>query len=163
MTIERQKELADNLIYKLRAIDPTCIVAGGAPRDWYFGNTATDIDIYVHCNGSPKHQSARLKALGFDCKRLGKDTDESNIIYLQNPNIMGVFDITGLEFKVQVIFLSISTFKLLDTFSLSICKSWYTPERGIGLDTDFKLTEKQRLYSGLVCSTTCRESISKRF
>lgn len=38
MTIEQQKATAQSVYEKLKVIDPHCVLAGGAPRDWYFGN-----------------------------------------------------------------------------------------------------------------------------
>ena len=146
--IKTQKEFADCLIYKIRAIDPYCIVAGGAPRDWHFCKEATDIDIYIYSNHRNVIVEKQLTALGFELERLGVNTEESANTY-SNPNITGVFEILNLQFKAQVIVLNISTFKLLDTFCLSICKAWYTPERGVNLTTDFKLTEK----SGVIFRT----------
>jgi len=47
MTIEKQKEVANYFLKKLQDRDYRCMVAGGAPRDWYIGRTAKDIDVFV--------------------------------------------------------------------------------------------------------------------
>lgn len=46
--IEHQKFVADTILYKLFPIDPYCICAGGAPRDWYLGKVASDLDIFIY-------------------------------------------------------------------------------------------------------------------
>ena len=45
-TIEQQKLVADKVLNQLYLICPEAIVAGGAPRDWYLGKPANDIDVY---------------------------------------------------------------------------------------------------------------------
>lgn len=40
MNIEKQKDVANIIYDRLRLADPHCILAGGAPRDWYFGKEA---------------------------------------------------------------------------------------------------------------------------
>jgi tRNA nucleotidyltransferase/poly(A) polymerase len=46
ITIDLQKIVADDVLEKLFSIDPHAIVAGGAPRDWFMGNLASDIDVF---------------------------------------------------------------------------------------------------------------------
>jgi tRNA nucleotidyltransferase/poly(A) polymerase len=43
-----QQSVADSLLARLEAIDPHCIIAGGAPRDWYLGRLANDLDVYLY-------------------------------------------------------------------------------------------------------------------
>ncbi len=52
MTIEKQLDIADKIYDKLKIVDPYCILAGGAPRDWYFNNPARDLDFYFTSIGS---------------------------------------------------------------------------------------------------------------
>lgn len=46
--IDYQKSVADIVLSKLELLDRYCIIAGGAPRDWYLGMEATDIDVYLY-------------------------------------------------------------------------------------------------------------------
>lgn len=141
MSIEKQMKVADEVINKLRAVDPFCIVAGGAPRDWYFGNIANDIDVYIWQQHDTKHSKIKqLKYAGFDCSPVGYEDNRE--MYEKNAMIEAVFNTSGYEFPVQIISLSCKTFKVVDTFPFSICQAWYTPERGIQLERNFKLTEK---------------------
>ena len=46
MNLLRQKALTREVMETILPISPTAIVAGGAPRDWYFNNQAQDVDIF---------------------------------------------------------------------------------------------------------------------
>lgn len=143
--IEQQKQLADMLINKLRAFDPYVLLAGGAPRDWYFGNEASDLDIYVYQQGdycTSRSIERRLNSLGFTYNFLAFNEFQEN--YEKNENIRYVIDIHGFDTTVQLIILKTPTWGIVDTFPLSICKIWYSPERGIVPTTDFKLSVKTK-------------------
>lgn len=47
-TVLEQKDIARELLCKLEITDPNCILAGGAPRDWWFDKVANDLDFYVY-------------------------------------------------------------------------------------------------------------------
>lgn len=143
--IEQQKELADMLINKLRAFDPYALLAGGAPRDWYFGNEASDLDIYVYQQGdycTTRSVKSRLDSLGFTYSFLEFKAFQEK--YEKNENIRCVINIQGFDTPVQLIILKTPTWGIVDTFPLSICKIWYSPERGIVPTTDFKLSVKTK-------------------
>lgn len=140
-TIESQMNLADEVIHKLRAVDPSCIVAGGAPRDWHFGNIANDIDIYIwqphKTRGAKENQ---LNAAGFNVSTVSFDINHE--MYKKNSMIDYVFNAEGYDEKVQIISLNESTYKVVNSFPFSICQAWYIPERGIQLEKNFRITEK---------------------
>lgn len=141
LIIEDQKDVADTLIRKLRAIDPYCILAGGAPRDWYFDKPASDLDIFVQVIGAGASRFVKqLKALGLETKSVGEKFEN----YKTNPNLVTVQEFNGFPVSVQIIAVLEPTFKLLDTFPVSISKAWYTPERGCNYHEDFKLSVKTK-------------------
>lgn len=45
--IQKQKKLAFSVLEKLKELGFFAVVAGGAPRDWFFNRPAKDIDIFV--------------------------------------------------------------------------------------------------------------------
>ena len=52
MSIEKQKEVTSNVLNVLRKAGfSDVLVCGGAPRDWYMGNEANDVDVYVGASG----------------------------------------------------------------------------------------------------------------
>ena len=65
MSIEVQKAKADWVLDKLSRWD--CAVAGGCPRDWYFGEVGKDIDVFIA--GSPSKEELE-EALGFEISPL---------------------------------------------------------------------------------------------
>jgi len=47
LPISVEKSIADEVLSRLEVIDPTCILAGGAPRDWWLGQSCNDLDFYI--------------------------------------------------------------------------------------------------------------------
>ena len=46
-SIEHQKAVAKEVLNKLKIVDIFAMLAGGACRDWYLNNEASDLDFYV--------------------------------------------------------------------------------------------------------------------
>src|SRR5690606_11152192 len=71
VSIAKQKQIADFVLDKVEYFDHSCILAGGAVRDWYFEKPASDLDIFFHyrTNTTLRHIYALLeKAFGSDIK-----------------------------------------------------------------------------------------------
>lgn len=125
-TIENQMKIADEILKKLETFDPTCILAGGAPRDWYFGKVATDLDFFVHWK--PKYQQWRyqaiLESLGFKVsEKSGANIPDH---YGRNPHLITVFEFTYKGEKVQVMFMGETTHHcVVPLFPFGICQAWY--------------------------------------
>lgn len=135
------------------------IVAGGAPRDWYMGMPATDIDIFLF--GSTISQTQLVEFMereGFGVislvKRKAAPTDEE---YYTNPKIKWVFDgqldlrpsiddgVYPVKFQIIVTQQCESVAALLATFPVEISKfTWnhltgkVTGEPGALLDVQHK-------------------------
>jgi hypothetical protein len=145
--IKQQKQLADTILQKLEAADPDAICAGGAPRDWFFDKPARDIDIFMY-QGSEyctmNNIGRKLKACGFDVSMKGFSADEFTAVYQKNPDIRAVYNVncsdgTTTTTPVQIIVMKKSTYSLLDSFPLSICKVWYK-DGYVNTTTDFDIT-----------------------
>ena len=138
MSIDEQQAIADEVLKRLAVFDPYAIVAGGAPRDWYLGMKANDIDVFINFNSIYTQTTLRgiLRSLGFDAKPLEFNAKAKD--YKLNPHLKWVFDVKGFEYPVQLIFVNNNTFKTIDTFPLDICKIWYKTERGIVPTKAFK-------------------------
>jgi hypothetical protein len=131
MIIERQKEIADDLLYRLEQIDPYCILAGGAPRDWYNGNEANDLDFYIYGYEWPTHlildRLARVGITGL--KSLGGKPSEDNI-YSTMKSLRAVFESTIAGIKVQIMIMNDPTFRsVVNSFGVTISKFWYKAGR----------------------------------
>lgn len=146
MSIAKQKEVATKVIERLSIIDPYVILAGGAPRDWYFEKEASDLDFYLHMGG--KTQSARMKQLNLalgDMTIKWERKDSFNLdLYKTMKFLQGIYETEIDGIKVQVMNLQDEgdTFKVVDSMSCSICKAWWKPEAGIRVHQDFNLTVK---------------------
>ena len=132
-----QMELADSILRKLFPLDPYAIVAGGAPRDWYFGEDAEDIDVFFHDINSSTVVREKLKHLGFDVSH-GNEGEFLPPHYKMNPNLKAVFDCVVDGQKVQFLNMNLPTFKsVVPEFPLSICKAWYKNGK-LKVDKDFQ-------------------------
>ena len=126
--IEKQKNVADNLLAKLELADPFCIVAGGAPRDWYLGKQASDIDVFIHLKEGLTRGVAIewLDKLGFnDYEFLGREILDDSM-YKSNPYLKYVIEGHLEDVRYQVMIMKEPTFKsVIPEFPISMSKIWY--------------------------------------
>lgn len=124
--IEHQKEVALKLLHKLEGADPYAILAGGAPRDWYFNKPCNDLDFYVHLQyATIAFEELRMKRLGLEVTRLefkGSLPEEYKCMEDLTRIYEGVYE--GVNFQVMV--MKTSTFKsVIPKFGASVCKAWW--------------------------------------
>lgn len=146
-TIQRQKMVANWALECIEKFDPTCIVAGGAPRDWYFNKGASDIDLFFHFReNSLSWQVKDLleNSLGVIVSQKGGDDFPEH--YKRNPNLRRVFEISRDGVKVQFMEMDKPTWDVVGKFPISISKAWYKGE-SIKLEKDFLVGEK---YSAII-------------
>lgn len=125
--IELQKTIASEVLGIIEWIDPTAIIAGGAPRDWYFGNTATDIDVFFHFRNdlSTIRIEEILKSFGLNVCRTN-DGNGLPDIYKKNPMLRCVYDLEYGGEQIQLLLMLEPTFySVIKHFPLNICKVWY--------------------------------------
>jgi len=124
--IEHQQWVADTVIDMLYPIDPYTIVAGGAPRDWYLGKPATDVDVFFHSAVDSITQiEEMLKRVGLTLLHCSRG-DCIPAWYKLNPNLIAVYDTEIEGVKVQIMQMRKSTFSsVVPEFPLSISKVWY--------------------------------------
>jgi len=152
MTVEDQKRIAKDIMDKVKIIDPYAILAGGAPRDWYFGNLCNDLDIYYYSTGQtisvakgqleclfPDHSITNLS------ERYENSVvqDEHMSMYNSMKFIRRVFETTVDGVRVQFIQLSEDRrqFDVVNAMDVSICQCWYNHYKDeIILSRNFKLT-----------------------
>lgn len=125
--IKKQKAIADRVLEKIELMDPSAIVAGGAPRDWHFDREAKDLDVFLYWrkdlnNGFLKNT---LEKLGFNVSRKAWDESCEKPGYKRNEIIHSVWDSEVDGFPVQFIICRSPTFGVVETFPLSICQAWY--------------------------------------
>lgn len=168
MDIEQQKQLADDILLRLLPVDPFAIVAGGASRDWYLGNPANDLDIYLHVG---KHYTRDLihqilEHIGMNVSKEKTKEDVSDH-YEKNCNLEAVYDIGGLDMPVQLMLMSEPTFKcVVPQFPLSLCQAWYKNGKvSVGKDFLISLRHKVLYKTNQVYGDESRyiKKICKRF
>jgi hypothetical protein len=127
--IDAQKSIANGVLERLSVVDPSCILAGGAPRDWYFGETASDLDFFVYLRGDlswgslNKQLKRALPDVKFSERDFRKEVPE---LYKKNPHLRAVLDFEQQGQACQLIVMNKPTFQcVVDHFPLSICKVWY--------------------------------------
>lgn len=153
MDIKKQKEVAEYVYSRLEIIDPYCILAGGAPRDWYFGTTANDLDFYYvstastigACKGQLEKSFPGVEITMLMDKR-GPHEDS---LYKCMPNLVRIFEALIDGIKVQFIQLSDvgcynSQFKVVTNMDVSICKIAYKAGK-FKIHKDFKKTVASKI------------------
>jgi hypothetical protein len=129
--IAHQQKVADLVLKQLFTIDPFSIVAGGAPRDWYLGKPATDIDAFFYDGRGYTLKTIKqmLESAGFEITQI-KLGDKIPELYKKNPSLKGVFEANINGITVQMMRMSKPTFDcVLPNFPLSICHIWYKNNR----------------------------------
>ena len=127
MNVEKQKRITDFVLGRIYPISQSAIVAGGAPRDWYFGRSANDIDIYFY---RPDLETSlavcsTFYRVGFTIRQIGAEFT-NHPLYEKNAMIERVFDCEFSGLKFQFIQMNQKTFtSVVKNFPLNICMIWY--------------------------------------
>ena len=153
MNVQEQKDIGKELLDKLSILDPCVVIAGGAPRDWYLGKEANDLDIYLsyHPNltlGTNAKVIEDLLCLGKNnLETLGVQFDENkdrNTEYAINPDVRCVYEFDYKGIKVQIINMHTEFVKVED-FCFSICQAWTKDCERIHVTNDFKYSVDHKI------------------
>jgi len=130
MDIQDEKDLAEEILDAITIICPHTILAGGAPRDWYMGNTCNDFDFYFSLDPdstmtSNTEQLSRILPKGM--VRVKDLEVRSDIMYKHMKDLRRIHYYTYKGREVQLIQLDRlkSVFNAVDNMSCSICKVWW--------------------------------------
>jgi hypothetical protein len=145
MSLDKQKALADGILSGLKVISPYAILAGGAPRDWYFSEEAKDLDFYLYSSAITVNAAKKqiASALGISADRVVHKAEHEVGVYQTMKCLRRIFDVYDYHMPVQIMQLQEPSdeFKVVDSMSTSICRVWY--EGGeIHKTKDFLLTAK---------------------
>ncbi len=134
--IQHQKKVALAVMKVLMYFDTRVILAGGAPRDWYLGNPAKDLDFYFYI--PEKLSSADISDIvsGIVGNFILSESEVSDGYYHNNPEIFmvydGVFSLdigdTMEEIQLMQMKSPIVPASLVDDFSLSLSKIWVSSD-----------------------------------
>lgn len=125
--IEQQKSVALEILHKLEITDPNCILAGGAPREWWFGKEANDLDFYVYWGEHTTcgEDKRRLDLLGLKGYRL-MDRNPLAELYGSIKELRRVWEIDYKGEKIQIMVMSCPTFNcVINRFGCSVSKIWW--------------------------------------
>ena len=144
MKIEEQKGVADELLDAIEKACPHVILAGGAPRDWYFGNPCNDLDIYYSLDpeNTMGADTAILKYVLPEGMVLNKSvTPHLNPLYKKMEALRRISTYTYRGMSVQLIRVhkQSDVYKVVGNMDCSICQVWYKNKK-IGLYRNFKTT-----------------------
>ena len=132
----KQMGLANEVLGDIFPIDPHAIVAGGAPRDWWFDMACRDIDVFFYrpdlgCTGDVK---AVFESVGIKLDSISPtfvddgdvSTPEGHSTYFLNPHILHVFESTIKGQQFQFIQMAEPTFtSVVPHFPLNMSRIWY--------------------------------------
>ena len=126
MDVAGQKEEATELLSKLRLVDPFAMIAGGAPRDWYFNTPAKDLDVYMRL---PNHNTIGLVTslavmVGItDFSPIDKIKEST---YAELPNLKWVFEgrYNGIKVNLMVMEKGVQE-EIIKDFDVAICRAWF--------------------------------------
>lgn len=152
MTIEQQKATAQSVYEKLKVIDPHCVLAGGAPRDWYFGNECNDLDFYYVSTATTINacrnqlqkvfKDVEIKTLSEIHESSSSGAREMSKLYRKMPSLIRVWQckINGMDVQFIQLAEPGDQFKVIGYMDVSICKIWADINMNIRLTESFKKT-----------------------
>ena len=129
---------AKRMLGNLRVLCPSAVVAGGAPRDWYFGKPAKDIDCYV-TDVKLEQVESLFKMIGVKIKEIKKGENRGAYAHDNNLEMVLDFRYMFLDFQLMLI-QGTMVGRMIDRFPVSICKIEYD---GTNVDPsyEFKVAE----------------------
>ncbi len=139
---ELHRNAADKALQMMKTIDTSAIVAGGAPRDWYLGKPASDIDLYfVSKETRFDFLRLQLEQVGFDIEEVNRPVEH----YLSNPDLIYIFESKINQIPLQIMLVRGAALRLIEKFPLSICLIWYKDN-----ETYFTSDFLQTAHSGVI-------------
>ena len=126
--IKHQQDVVKELTTWFWALAPIC--AGGAPRDWYHGNYAKDLDLFTSITSRPHQIVSYIKSsipeiLHIEVKD-GKDLPDH---YKGNPDLLCVYDIFYRGEDIQLIQIKSNKQDYINNFPCSLSKIWFDTEQ----------------------------------
>ena len=139
-----QKNAARDLLKGLEIISPHSILAGGAPRDWFFGRKANDLDFYFSVEESLTQRAVQgqlNQVLPKNVEFIEAKDFPVDPMYKHMENLKRIWYLEYKGIPVQLIQMKSApdVFGVVDKMSCSICKVWWK-NGDIVPEKDFILT-----------------------
>lgn len=119
--VKQQIDRTDSILNELKPFLINPIVAGGAPRDWYFNVKAKDIDIFVDPQETIELMS-KITELG--CTEITEQTGENLPEHYRSDYITSVISFNYQRTAIQIIVKNTTESPLLN-FPCSLCLITY--------------------------------------
>lgn len=137
-------------------------IMGGAPRNWYLGKPAIDIDVFFTVKVKKVDKTLSLKRLldlfsasvHVDFEHIEADLNSRGFnvssgtpdgLYDGNPNLIFVWDCTFEGQKIN--FIWVTEDHSIDDFVYSTSKAWYNHSTGgVQFTQDFKLSHRHKVH-----------------
>jgi hypothetical protein len=143
---------------EVRKAFPTCVIAGGAVRDYVLGKEVKDIDVFVYAKDGPDMAKKVAKLIENDDWEMNDDDQAADVEYLSSAGLRrleGVVDLTFLdEHNVQLIGVSNTEFSpdwLMQDFDIGLCRAYFQEPNLFRLTDEFARDVRDRtltLYHG---------------
>lgn len=145
--IEFQKEMAASLLKQISRVDPYCILVGGAPRDWYFNQEATDLDFFFVPNKETSIEDVMSSLDIVIIRHLGT---ADHHLCKQMPGPLKIWEGGFKNIKIQLVEIASKEIMSIavDQLHLSISKICWTLEGGFQMHEDFSSTLKTKIIYG---------------
>ena len=164
MTIEQQKATARSVYEKLKVIDPYCVLAGGAPRDWYFGNECNDLDFYYvstartvsACRNQLQKvfKDVEIKTLSEIHESSSSGAREMSNLYQKMPSLIRVWQCKIAGMEVQFIQLATLGIRLTKAFKKTLASKSMFLSEGYEWSDPHPQKMKQRFEGKFGCASS---------
>lgn len=165
MNITKQMDIAERVYDIFRGLDPHCILAGGAPADWFLERPANDLDFYYYAPQTwtqrvVDKQIERNDPRGMLTKKSNKAITVSSI-YEHMSDIKNITEFEYDGMQVHLMLMLKPTFGLHRNFSAGVTEAWWTPERGVEYSKRFLDGHDNKIISPSSAYTTDNRHIQK--
>lgn len=146
--IKKQKGVANKIISQFKKMNYKILLAGGAPRNWYFNKPAKDLDFWIDSSNRCSDFETHLTII-----------DALNVNKLDNPFEVKMYERTGEytstdfvkasysclidDIEVQFIMVKGNPYNVVEKFGTSICMFYFVGDN-IEMEkiTEFSLAHK---------------------
>ena len=156
--IAKQRKTSDEVLKKICKHYPETVIAGGAPRDWYFGYVGADIDIFIKAN-SVETVCKMLNKEGFTPVKVFDSASLPD--EYRNQYMNGVIDFTYENQVFQIILIKIPHALYIETFPLSISCISYNSLGEFVTNADFNFSINHKVIYPIKKQKSTNESREK--
>jgi hypothetical protein len=145
--INKQKDIAYDILQKLKVFDNNIVLAGGAVRDWYNNKPADDLDIYIQYFDVDKVIEG-LPYLGLKLHMVKTSSLLDN--YEKAWYLTDVLEIMYQNQKIQLMIVGVPTEGILKEFPINITRATMDKDRNFYYSKEFLLGFKEKTIENIL-------------